>query len=272
MVISIYKKINLIWIAWGCIPRVPLKTKLQLFIKPLESTRYTEITYIFYFIKSNLLDLSLCLDVSSPYILAYILSKKNRVIKTDIFPDERRFITESDNLKFEIQDALALKYKDNVFSFVYSISAIEHIYKGLHKSVNEMVRVTKPGGHIYISFPVSAKYQEEWLDNKIYSDQYVNNNKTFFQYRLDNILLESFLNKLDNVSVIEKKIYWEKKNGNYNKMISKLRNTCGISAIDYLKNALINLYYGFSLLKSSPENFKKAKDYGNLSIILKKIK
>jgi len=270
MVISALKKINMLLVVWSCIPRTPIRNKIQLLFKPLESTRYTELSFIYYYLKSILSSSSFCLDVSSPYILSYILSRNNKIIKTDIFIDEKKNIRESEKLNFEYQDALALTFKDNTFDFVYSISVIEHIYNGLSKSVNEMIRVTKPGGYIYISFPVSAKYQEEWLDSTIYSNQFMKDNKTFFQYRLDKTSLESFLKSLKNIIILEKQIYWERSNGTYNKMISKLKSTSGFNYLDYFKNAFLNFYYGFTLLKPSPEDFSNAKDYGNISILLKK--
>jgi SAM-dependent methyltransferase len=272
MVISFIKKIKLIGIIWSCVPQTPFRTMLKLFFKPIESVRYTEISYIINFIQNTRVNTFSCLDISSPYILSYILSKGGCVIKTDISSDERRFIKESKNLKFEIQNVLALTYPHNSFDFVYSISVIEHIYQGLHQSVSEMIRVAKPGGYIYITFPVSVKYQEEWLNENIYSNQYKNGDKIFFQYRLDKVRLESFLLNLSNVEIVKKDIYWEKKNHSYNKMILELKKTDSKTPLGFLKNALINYYYGFTLLNSFPENFEKAKEYGNVSIILQKLK
>jgi SAM-dependent methyltransferase len=244
---------------------------VKLIFKPVESTRYTEIAYVFNFIQKSKININTCLDISSPYILAYILSKKGTVIKTDIFEEERKFIKVSDKLRFEIQNALALTYPDNTFDFVSSISAVEHIYQGLSRSVDEMIRVVKPGGYIYISFPVSGKYQEEWLNDNIYSNQYKSGGKVFFQYRIDKSNLDLFLLNLKNVEIIGQDIYWEKADGTYNKMVSKLKILTGNNNLDFLRNSVINLYYGFTLLNSRPQGFDNAKDYGNISIILKKI-
>ena len=268
--ISFIKKVNLMLLCWGCIPKVPLRTKINILLKPLDSTRYTEISYIINFIKDNLLSFPLSLDISSPFILSYILSKKGKVIKTDISPEEKKFIKESRNLKFEIQNALALTYPKNTFNFVFAVSSIEHIYEGFLQSINEMIRVVKPNGYIYLSFPVSNNFNEEWLNQNIYSNQFIKNGKVFFQYRFDKKKLESILSNLEEVSLYKKDIYWEKYNGSYNKMILKLKKSTGINSIDFLKNAIVNLYYGFTLLNIYPEDFGNAKDLGIISIILKK--
>lgn len=272
MIISFTQKINLIIKSWKCILKLPLRTKINILLKPLDSTRYTEISYIINFIKENSLKFPLSLDVSSPFILSYILSKKGKVIKTDIAPEEKNFIKESENLKFEIQNALALTYPDNTFDFVFAISSIEHIYQGFQGSINEMIRVVKPGGYIYLTFPVSNKFQEEWLDQNIYSLQFAKDGKVFFQYRFDKEKLESFIKNLDKAVLIQKDIYWEKNNGSYNKMILKLKKSTGLKYIDFLKNACLNFYYGFTLLNKYPGDFDNAKDLGIISILIQKDK
>lgn len=49
-------------------------------------------------------------------------------------------------------DAISTPFVSGVFDLVISISLIEHV-KEPEKLVVEMVRLTKPGGHIYLSFP-----------------------------------------------------------------------------------------------------------------------
>jgi ubiquinone/menaquinone biosynthesis C-methylase UbiE len=180
------------------------------------------------------------------------------------------YINETEKLKFETQDAKALTYADNSFDLVYSISVLEHIYDGFLKAVEEMIRVVKPGGYIYISFPVSSRFQEEWLNEDIYSNQFKQHDKIFFQYRFDETSVESHLMKLEKVTILEKKIYWEKKEGKFNEMVSNIRNSTGHSIYNFWTNSILNLYYGFTLLNNYPENFDNAKDFGNISIIMKK--
>ncbi|MCX9014281.1 MAG: hypothetical protein OIN89_05750, partial [Candidatus Methanoperedens sp.] len=53
-------------------------------INPVDTTRYTEFTYLLNFIKNNDLKQMTILDVSSPFMMAYILSSQNKIIKTDV--------------------------------------------------------------------------------------------------------------------------------------------------------------------------------------------
>ena len=107
---------------------------------------------------------------------------------------------------------------------VYSISVIEHIFNSYLAAIKEMIRVVKNGGYIYLTFPVSSTYTEEWISSEIYSNQEKSDNKTFFQYRFDEQKFYEIVDKLSNVKIISYSIYWERKNGLYNRYIEKKRN------------------------------------------------
>jgi SAM-dependent methyltransferase len=64
---------------------------------------------------------------------------------------------------FSLQDARALKYSNQEFDIVYSMSVIEHVegQAGDSKSMREMVRVLKPGGLLLVTVPVGQKYVEQ---------------------------------------------------------------------------------------------------------------
>ncbi len=272
MKITFWNKIKILFEVYKCLPQIPMKYKLYILIKPLESTRYTEFAYLLDFI-NNCSDCNFkkILDISSPFLMSYILSKYSHVIKTDINEEERIFIKENKHLSFQIQDATKLAYKNNYFDMVYSISVIEHIFNNYLAAINEMIRVVKNGGYIYLTFPVSNNYTEEWLNSDIYSHQGKSDNKTFFQYRFDDQKFNEIINKLSNVKIISHSIYWERNNGLYNRYIEKIRKKTPISHLNFLKDSLLHFYYGFTLLKSEPEKFINAKSFGNVSIILKKI-
>ncbi len=272
MKITFWNKIKILFEVYKCLPQIPMKYRIYILIKPLESTRYTEFAYLFGFIK-NCSDCNFkkILDISSPFIMSYILSKYSYVIKTDINEKEKIFIKENKRLSFQIQDARMLTYKNNHFDMVYSISVIEHIFNNYLTAIREMIRVVKNGGYIYLTFPVSNSYTEEWINSDIYSNQGKSDSKTFFQYRFDERKFNEIINKLSNVKIISYSIYWERKNELYNRYIEKIRKKIPISHLNFLKDSLLQFYYGFTLLKSDPESFIKAKCFGNVSIILKKI-
>jgi hypothetical protein len=133
-----------------------------------------------------------------------------------------------------------------------------------------MLRVTKVNGFIYLSIPVSKEFIEEWINDDIYSDQFKNGDKIFFQYRFCKYKIEELLNSIGEIKIIKKDIYWERKDGTYDKMILKIRKKYRSKILNFIREAFINLYYGFSIFNSKPEGFDKAKSFGNISIIIQK--
>jgi SAM-dependent methyltransferase len=64
---------------------------------------------------------------------------------------------------FSVQDARELKYCDQAFDIVYSMSVIEHVegQAGDSKSLQEMLRVLKPGGLLLVTVPIGQNYVEQ---------------------------------------------------------------------------------------------------------------
>lgn len=271
MRINFVDKISLILKIYSVLHKLPLKAALKTFLKPADSIRYWEFNYLLKYLKKIKLNKGMkVLDVSSPFILSYILSKKNNVLKTDINNFESQHIKENKNLKFKLEDATCLSFKDDAFDLVYSVSVIEHIYERYLKAVQEMVRVTKPKGLIYLSFPVSKSFVEEWIDEKIYSDQYEKEGQTFFQYRFDEVHYNSLLRNLENCEILIQSIYKENIEGGYDKLIKKIRCSGGSELSKYLKSSMLNLIAGFTLLDKNNSDFENIGLYGNLSVIIRK--
>lgn len=239
---------------------------------PLDSTRYTEFAYFLEYIRKYSISFKgkTVLDISSPFMLAYILAKDAHVTKTDINPEESRSIKPSKQLVFKQEDGTALTYADNSFDLVYSVSVIEHIYNGYIKTIQEMIRVCKPGGYIYLSFPVSKEHQEEWIENSIYSHQHTNEGKTFFQYRFSEKDVNEIIASFAGATVRSKDIYWERTPGLYDTMTRRMRKRPKNKYLEFAKMALLNAWYGFTILESTPHDFTHAKPLGNISIILQK--
>lgn len=273
MIITILDKINILIKTWGIINLLPnYKMKIKHFLNPIDAVRYLEFSYLYKFLsKNNLKDLNI-LDASSPYIMAYILTANNQIISTNINERESENFKQTPKLKFELQDTTTLPYYINQFDLVYSISVVEHIYDNYIQAIKEMIRVTKNGGYIYLTFPVSKKYTEEWQEYNEYGHQHEKNKKFFFQYRFDEKYVDNFLSQIKNVEIVSKDIFWEKINNSYNTMIKLANFNTRIKPLNILKNSLINYLYGFSLFSKKPEaNFNKAKNFGNMHLILKKI-
>ena len=273
MTIKFSDKIKTLLKVYSCLSLLPFRYKIYILLKPLESTRYTEFAFLFNYLKFyEVKSFRKILDISSPFIMAYILSKKSKVIKTDINEKERNFIKESNHLKFQVEDVTNLSFSNEEFDFVFSISAIEHIYEKYPLAISEMIRVTKTGGLIYLSFPVSNTFREEWLDNDIYTHQKKSGGRTFFQYRFDDYEVNHILEGLSKVEILIKKIYWERKNGSYDRYIHKIRGKPTNFYLHFIKSSFLNLFYGFFLLKSEPGELNNTNSFGNISIVLKKVK
>lgn len=273
MIITAGNRWKVLFGVLGIIPKLPAKEKLKILLRPLDSVRYHELTYMLKQIeKIGLSNNAKVLDISSPFVPAYLFASKGHlVLKTDIDQAEEASINPSANLKFELADGTALNYPSDSFDLVYSISVVEHIYQGYIKAIQEMIRVTKPGGLVYVSFPISKNYTEEWLDNKIYSHQGTKDDKAFFQYRFDEEKVTEILNAVNNTTeTVSQDIYWERKDGEYSRLMDKLRAKWAISSLTFLKNSIHNFIGGFTLLNSQPGKWDQGKDFGNFHLILRK--
>lgn len=271
MVINFFDKLNILFLTIRSLGRLPSGYFLHKLVNPVETTRYHEFGYFIKSLKKNSIKPEgLILDVSSPYMMAYLLSRNARVIKTDINQSESGAIKTSPKLEFKKEDATKLSFNDNTFDIVYSISVIEHIYEKYLDAVREMVRVCKNGGYIYVTFPVSSKLSEEWMKVDIYSDQTVVDGKVFFQYQFNEEKLKEILESMVGAEIISKDIYWESKDGMYDGMTRRMRKRYKNKFLNAIKQSLLNLYYGFFLLENDPKDFSCGKQLGNAMILLKK--
>lgn len=263
--------IHLIWRVWQSLPFMPLKTALKSLIRPVDAARYLEYSWMLEVLKQcGLKKDSDVLDVSSPFMMAYFLSRRHRVLKTDINAREGEQIKPTRKLRFEWSDATQMQYEDNHFDLVYSLSVIEHIYGGYLKAVQEMIRVTKPGGYVLITAPVSREHVEEWLNTEIYSDQKKISDKVFFQYRFsesDILALEATLHEHE---IVTRQIFWEQHDGAYDRLVNRLSKHNSSTLTGFLNNAWVNFWAGIALMRTSPEAFDKASSFGNWHVLIRK--
>lgn len=269
--VGFFQKVKLLFKFWGVLPKLPFKFAVIKFLNPIDSTRYVEFIYFLNFLKKNKINSGKVLDVSSPFLMSYFLSEDFYVLKTDINEEESKYIKENKNLKFEKADGTELIYPDNIFDISFSISVIEHIYEKYIDCINEMIRVTKPGGLIYVTFPISNKMTEEWIDSEIYSDQYKKNEKTFFQYRFDEANLINIKESLVGVQLVQENVFWERKDGEYDRLISKLRKKIKNKYLSLIWFGVVNYYYGFTLISKADNDFRRASSFGNYQGIFKKL-
>jgi SAM-dependent methyltransferase len=156
------------------------------------------------------------LDVGSPKCFGIFLASTQHctVEMTDISPlnlDEYRTMWDAvlrrakGNARFSLQDARALKYQENSFDIVYSMSVLEHISgeKGDTTALSEMVRVLRPGGLLVFSVPFGSVYTEQWRNGFVAAVEERNDGAYhFFQRIYDPRSLEMrLLQHLQNVDI-----------------------------------------------------------------------
>jgi SAM-dependent methyltransferase len=111
------------------------------------------------------------LDVSSPKILSLYLAAqdpKRSIMATDL-DDTKLFsrwvkyaeLMRLRNYRVEYQDARSMRFADESFDFIYSISVIEHIPgNGDTEALAEMARLLRPGGTAVIEVPYRKEREE----------------------------------------------------------------------------------------------------------------
>lgn len=120
------------------------------------------------------------LDIGSPKLLALYLARRYGVpvVSTDIVKTvhDECVLYERAAWQGAIEpkqcDARALPFEDASFSFVYSVSVLEHIADdGDTRAIQEIARVLNPGGRAVITVPLVPEYRERWVDADPYGEQ-----------------------------------------------------------------------------------------------------
>ncbi len=245
------------------------KKKIYWFAAPIHGVRFIEYTFLMKLLSSsNFAPLDNILDISSPFLIAYELSKIGSVIKTDIIVEEEIFIKRRANLSFKKENALCLSFPSDKFDLVYSISVIEHIWKEYDKALEEIIRVTKPNGLIYLTFPVTLKYSEEWLNKDLYGQQSRSEEgKVFFSYYFDENAYKNILKLISPKTVMLcSGIYWDRKDNGFENYVSFLRNKKN----SFVGTSLMQWFYGLTGIASTAGDFTNPRGTGTACLLLKK--
>lgn len=259
VVLGIYSKVYLV---------NGLKSKILTFLNPLDAVRYFEIPNLWKFIKNQKLEKMRILDVSSPHQMSMLLhGTNNELLRINTDPKEEFLINHCDNLQYKHEDATSLTLPENSFDLVYSISVIEHIHNDYLKAIGEMLRVLKPGGHLYLSFPLDADYSEVWLDYEDYPGQFSKDGKYFFQYNFNKEKIVKEILGLGNLELVHQDSFWEKNPGDFDKMIGQIKTRFSFKPLNPLWMAFINFFWGLTLFN---QNKKDNAKIGNISLVLRK--
>jgi SAM-dependent methyltransferase len=130
-------------------------------VYPVGYWRFLPMAYLLYYAAKN--PSSRILDVASPKLVSLYLAHRNNVdVQATDLDDEKLFsrwkvaadALDAKNYHVSFQDARHLRFPDNYFDLVYSISVIEHIPEdGDTQALQEFQRVLKPGGIALVEVP-----------------------------------------------------------------------------------------------------------------------
>ena len=162
------------------------------------------------------------LDIGSPKLLVLFLGSKikSKIFSTDL-QDEAIFtewekhcrnISNSDNIIFEYADAKALKYPDNYFDIIYSLSVIHMIppsKDGDIIALKEIQKKIKNDGKLIIEVPYRLKYSELFVKKNTFEEEF-KGSSLFHDRQYDEISLERRITNNINGILEKKMILYEK--------------------------------------------------------------
>ncbi|MDA3855183.1 MAG: class I SAM-dependent methyltransferase [Candidatus Woesearchaeota archaeon] len=92
-------------------------------------------------------------------------------------------------LNVVLGDVMKLPFKDNHFDGYWSFGVIEHFYDGYKPIADEMSRVVKKDGYLFLVFPHMSKLRKLKSNLGFYSKWSGENKKDFYQFALDEKLV-----------------------------------------------------------------------------------
>jgi SAM-dependent methyltransferase len=94
-------------------------------------------------------------------------------------------------------DVRDLKFKDEFFDGYWSLGVIEHFYDGYEDILQEMARVIKKGGHVFVTFPYMSPVRRLKARSGVYQEfkDKKCDLKDFYQFVLDETIVRSDFEK-----------------------------------------------------------------------------
>jgi len=118
----------------------------------------------------------------------------------DYAPQTIAFIKkEAPELKVCEGDVRDLPFEDGFFDGYWSLGVIEHFFEGYDDIANEMFRVLKPGGYLFLTFPcmnILRRAKARWGKYDPLPRSFDPDENNFYQYALDVGLVVSDLKKI----------------------------------------------------------------------------
>jgi SAM-dependent methyltransferase len=175
--------------------------KLSRCLSPIDFVRWREFDFALKAVGRFVSPPKYVLDISSPKLLPLTLAARVpgcHVVSTDILQREVDWTRSAAarlglmNLTTRVEDAREMRFPDNRFDLITSISVIEHIapeHGGEVPAMRQIARVLAPGGVAIITVPFSRTYFADYVTTDAYERGSVGE-PIFFQRFYDVELLQ----------------------------------------------------------------------------------
>ena len=180
-------------------------------------------TYLWYGIKQFLLDIpsdSIILDSGCGNGKNMKINNNSQVIGFD-FCEKSVNICKNKQLEVLIANTRTIPFRNNIYDYVISIAVLHHISENRQEVINELIRVLKPGGKIFIQvWNNNVKKNKKFIhikDNDYFITWFVNKNKKLKRYYhlfeknefialFSSVKILDFQEELDNYYIIGEKL------------------------------------------------------------------
>lgn len=184
-------------------------------------SRFAEFFLTSEILKKNLQDGDIILDIGSPKLFPIWFATKKyvKIVCTDIWKEASleysHFWDDIKNdhkslLAFETADLLDLKYENEKFDGIFSISTIEHAYDPNWKEIisENLSRVLKDGKIVVLTTPFGSKNVVQFKQNLGYTNVHLQEeNKNFFMRIIDQNELDKFVKIAEKHSLFLEECY-----------------------------------------------------------------